>query len=427
MMLDRQLHALQALDLAMTRLASGQLDDALASAREAARLDPSLSRAHQLEAEIHLQRRDGAAALAALDRHDLYEPARRDEPQVAMLRAQALLLVDARDLARPLLERLAREFPDDTRPHEMLAGLALREGNRRAAAGHLRELLRLRPADDAVKTSLAQALEHDFPAQAAAVLASIAPASRGAAGDLWLARLCIRAGRERDAQELYARLRAARPDDATIHEEAGRLADSAGAASQAEALLQRAVELDHRLNTRALEALAVAKLHAGLFEQAGRCFWRLARHNANDHRAWAGLAVCALLSRRLGLAHRARRALAPRSSRGERQRAFAEFWRHAAAGQALGRARESRGPAASDAGSPLRGLLLRSSATLRRHAQHHPERADTHYHHARCLQALGNLDEARDAVQTALAANPRYVAAAALANDLDAPAVRRAA
>ncbi|MCX5660310.1 MAG: tetratricopeptide repeat protein [Planctomycetota bacterium] len=423
MKLDRQLHARQALELAQTQLAAGQLDDALASARESVRLDPSQPAAHLCEARIHLERRDplGArAALASLDRHDLYEPQRRDQPEIAALRASALTLAGDHALARPLLERLIREFPDDTRAYELLAGTAINDGKLSEAAKHLRHVLRLRPNDLSARLALAHAMESDDPAGAALVLDAISAPQRGPAIDLWLARLYHRGGRQRDALDLYARLLTQETADPSLWREAGQAADEAGAADLAESRLKQAVKLERDGHGHALEALATAHLHAGRFATASRSFWRLARQRDGDLRGWAGLTVCALASRRLGLAHRTRRALAPHTSRGERQQALAEFWRHAAAGQALLRARAAGQPAPSDAGSPLRGLLLRSSATLRAQAHRHPARADSHYHLARCHQALGELAEARESVRSALAVNPRYAAATALEAELEA-------
>lgn len=427
MSMDRRIDATRHLARAQTLLAAGQPGEALNEAQEALRHNPSLPAAQICQARAQLALGRAREALLALDQHDLYEPARRMEPEIASLRAAALCAAGLDDVAGPALEQMAHTFPDDTRAHEVAAGAAMRQGRTDHATEALSELVRLRPGDVPARLALTAMLEPSRPDLAATALERLAATARDAVTDLWLARLCRRCGRRRDAEALYDRLLDSVPDDATVWREAGLLADESGASELAVRRLHKALTLERTGNDGAsLEALAQALLHRGCFEAAGRVLWRLARRR-EGWRGWAGLAACALATGRWALAHRARRHLSQGTSRSQRREAFIGYWRHAAVGAALVAARGAQlhrheaSTTTLPAGSPLRGLLLRSGLTLRSHAQRHPGRADTHFHLSRVLDAVGRIDEARASLDRALAINPRYAAALSLRDAL-APA-----
>ncbi len=467
MKVRQHLEARQELDLARTALAAGQIDDALHRLGRALRADPGLIEARLIEAKAHLARNDATQALTALDCHDLYVLERRNQPEVAMLRAQALVRSGQHNLAQPLLEKLTAEFPDDTRPHEMLAAMSLRLGLTAQAITHHRELVRLRPQSREDRQALAKLLENDDPQAAIDLLIQTPRQHIDAPLRLWLADLYHRTGRARDAEDTFATLLASEIHDAPLWRQAGILADQAGADSLALRRLTRAAGIESKRrpkgkttpqpNPLSLEALALVHLHAGRFAQAGRCYWRITRHattvetpsskseirnqKSEIPQAWAGLAVSALASNHLSLAQRASQQLAEHAPSDQARQLLAGLWQHAAVGRAILYACQAAAAAAIDTNSTvspdsemgiastapatqqppatppacsLHDLLNRAVATLQAQALIHPNRADTQYHLAQCHVALGNANEASQAAHAALAINPNYAAAANL-------------
>ncbi len=220
------------------------------------------------------------------------------------------------------------------------------------------------------------------------------------------ARLLRQIGQLRDAEEAYRQLLAMYPHDAVIALEAGELADEVGAVDIAMARLRRAVLLSGVMLHEALPALARALMHAGRFEQAGRCWWRLARAKRSRLLAWSGLLVCAMAAERQRLARIAMTRLMRLGDRQRRRQCLAQHWRHVAAARA---AITRPTPAVME--SPLRTLLEKSVATLTVHAERFPRRADTFYHLAMCHEALDARDDAAASVRNALAINENYAAA----------------
>jgi tetratricopeptide (TPR) repeat protein len=234
-----------------------------------------------------------------------------------------------------------------------------------------------------------------------------------------LAQLLQRVDRLCEAQEHYDRLVTGNPtQDATVWLEAGTLADAIGDDARAIKRLECAVTLADGNESEALEALALAHMHGGRLEVAGRCWWRLTRVGAPAIRAWAGLLVCALARGRSTLATKAERAVSRHASPAQRCAELAKLWPAAAAATVIAR---HIGSAASAPARPLGlldSLLSKAAETLDRHATGFPLRADSHYHLARCRQGLGQQQAAEQAVKAALAINPGYIAAAKLDGDL---------
>lgn len=234
-----------------------------------------------------------------------------------------------------------------------------------------------------------------------------------------LAQLLRKVDRLCEAQENYDRLvMDTQAQDATVWLEAGTLADAIGDHAQAIKRLERAVALTRGDEAAALEALALAHMHGGRLEVAGRCWWRLTRLTKSTPRAWAGLLVCALARGRTTLAAKAERAISRDASPSKRCAELAKLWPQAAAATVIAR---SIGSAASAPTKPLGlldSLLSKATVTLDRHVTSFPLRADSHYHLARCRHGLGQTRAADQAVKAALAINPGYIAAAKLAGDL---------
>jgi tetratricopeptide (TPR) repeat protein len=390
---------------AKTALDAGQIDAAEAHVSDALRLCPGLPAARLLEARIHLRRQRAGAALASLDALDRYRTQDRSTPETAFLRAQALLDAGLNDLALTLLRKLAAEYADDVRPHRMLAGLLLKRGATAEAVIHLRRVVELAPSDRGSRILLAEAIGADKPQDAVDALGQD-PAD-GDEDHLRLARWLRRAGREREAEELYVRLLRDIRDDAGLWIEAGELADALGAYVLAVQRLGRAVALGGAERARALAALARVHMHAGRFATAGRCWFTALRRGANQLEAAAGLIVCAQAADRPRLARRMVRVLNQRSGENERRHVLARQWFHAAGGREIARLRLDDPGAAS----PLAGLLTTAMQTLEQASRENPGRADTHYHLATCQAALGDAPAAAQEVQAALSINPRYKAA----------------
>jgi tetratricopeptide (TPR) repeat protein len=440
MTLSQLEHARAQLDRARAAMAAGLADLAAMHIQASLHRCPDFAPARLAEADLCLMRNDPKGVLAALDCLDLYDPEHRDAPQIQFLRAEALIRAGHDQQAGHLLDQLAEQYPDDVRPHRLHAGLAMKLGQVGDAIVHLRRVQRLAPSDAAARRLLSELLAQRDPQ--AAIEALDATAFGAAAGEgedaratlLTLARLYRRAGRERDAQDLYAQLLRENPGDAALWTEAGILADDLGDDRLAVIRLHTAVRsAAAAANAAALSALARAHQHAGRFRSAARCWFRLARlreraeiaaKSATILEAKAGLLVSALEAGRQRLLRRIQKDLATHSSPQERRRALAIHWSHTALGRVIHLIRNPV-PVAAPL-SPLAGLLQNSTKTLQAHAGQFPGRADSQYYLALCQQAAGDSRGARQSVNSALAINPRYAAARRLADRLN-PAPRLAA
>jgi tetratricopeptide (TPR) repeat protein len=401
---------------AQAALDAGQTDAAERHVQQALHLSPDLPGARLLEARLHLWRHRARAALASLDALDRYRgdgPAANPNPDVAFLRAKALVDAGLDDLATDLLHQLADEYADDVRPHRMLVGLLLKRGDRAAAVDHLRRVVELAPSDRASRILLAESLGPEHPQDAVDVLRQATKA--GTDEDrLRLARQFRRAGREAEAEDLYQTLLRDNPTDAGLWIEAGELADAAGADVAAVKRLQRALTLVGGERARALEALARVHMHAGRFVPAGRCWFGAARLSGGKPEPLAGLVICAHIAGHQRLARRMVRTLAVGTSAVERRQVLARQWLHAAGGRELAQLRATGSAAPTPVSSPLANLLAAAVQTLKQSSLDHPARADTQYHLAVCHEALGDAPAAGEAALAALALNPRYKAAESL-------------
>jgi tetratricopeptide (TPR) repeat protein len=224
---------------------------------------------------------------------------------------------------------------------------------------------------------------------------------------LRLARLCARAERLAEAEAHYASVLSAAPQDPAPWVEAGRLAMRLGLSETAAARLGQALRWPGDHHDEARTALAATRMHAGLFAQAGRQWWRLTRSRRASSAGWAGLLVCAHLTGRDALVRRAEAYLRSHTSPAERRRMLASLWRDAAGPAAMQQAlRLPKQPA-----SPRRvlaGMVRDAAHVLAHQAEATPGRADVHYHHAVLEAARGDRTTAQLAVSRALAINPRY-------------------
>ena len=170
MNVDRLNSARQFLDRATLALDGGQLDLARQQLAFALKLDPSLAEARLIQARLDLHTARPLDALSALDAHDQYHPDHRDDPKVAFLRARALCRSGQDTEALDLLPKLARQYPDDERPHRLLAALRLKLEQVDGAIESLTQILRLKPSDRSVRRTLADLMCPTRPDDAAALL-----------------------------------------------------------------------------------------------------------------------------------------------------------------------------------------------------------------------------------------------------------------
>src|SRR5690606_24120754 len=126
MNLDRTQSARELFDRAAAALDAAQLSEANAMIRLAIRRDPDDAEARLLDARIQLRRNLPEFALVALDARDQLDPEGAHDPEVALLRAEALSAALFDDLAEKLLRELIVTMPHDPRPHRMLAGLYMK-------------------------------------------------------------------------------------------------------------------------------------------------------------------------------------------------------------------------------------------------------------------------------------------------------------
>ena len=424
--LNQQTQAQHHLDRALAALEADLPDQALTRLEACLKIDPGNLSARLAQARAALAVNRPRQALSALDCADLYHPDRHNAPEQALLRAQTLTRCHLDEMAGRQLHDLIGQFPDDVRPRRMLAQLDLRGGMLDEAIEQMRHVVRLEPGNAASRRTLAELLQDRDPQASIDLLQQLDPEGANPVTQLLTARLCHQADRLRDAQEIYHALLRARPEDATVWLEAGKLADALGDDAVAIARLERAAALSRGGRSAALTALALAHMHAGRTAVAGRCWWRLARSQGHQLQAWAGLMVCALACRRPALAEKASRILSRHWSAAERSAAVARLWPHGAGGTVIRRTIGADASSPAEADSPLDGLLAGAVDTFVRHLEQYPGRADANYHMARCRHALGEAPGARRAVLAALARNPRYDAARQLADELDAPSAQAA-
>ena len=418
--LNNQMQAQHLLDRALAALDAGIPEQATADLDECLRIEPGNLCARLAQARAALAVNLPRKALSELDDAHLYDPGRTSQPEVAMLRALTLVRCDLDDVARRELERLVERFPDDIRPRRMLAELCIRNGLLDEAAEQMRHVVRLEPTNATARRTLAGLIQESDPQTSINMLLKDETTASNPVTQLLAARLCHEVGRLRDAEEIYDKLLADRPDDPIVWLETGKLADATGADSLATSRLKRAVALTDKGKDVALAALALSHMHAGRLKEAGNCWWRAARCGPDSPNAWAGLLVCAFACDRTTLADRAGRMLDRHWSKSERRAAIADLWPHAAGAIVIRQNTPDHAHLTIQADSPLNDLLAGAVQTLKSQAQSKPERADTHYHLAACCEALEDVEAASRSIRAALQINPTYAAAADLAKRLQA-------
>ncbi|MCE9589870.1 MAG: tetratricopeptide repeat protein [Planctomycetes bacterium] len=415
--------ALVPLAQAKTAFEAGMPREALDRLRVALAADPSSREGRLLLARVHLSMDDPRAAMRSLDALDLYDPTRRDEPERRFLRLEALARAGMDDIVVPALRSAAEDFPDDPRPHRLLAQVQQRLGKVADAVVTLRRVLKLEPSDRALRVTLANLEEANDPN---AAIDALKPAAQDQGSRRWLARLYYRVNRLREATDLYDALTGPEMEDPSLWREAGRVYADQGDILAATARLTRAIDSSRGTDTESMTELARLCMQGGDFTTAGRWWWRLTRRDAKADAAWAGLAVCALAMGRWTLALRALRPLSIQTSRSERQILLAKAWINASSGVAIRRAAQRTEPTLTvHHQGHLDRLLAASAGVFERHLAQFPERADSHYHLAVCRKTLGDDAAAELQLCDALVINPRYEAAKRLSHQINA--TRRAA
>ncbi|MEM1108035.1 MAG: tetratricopeptide repeat protein [Planctomycetota bacterium] len=406
----------RALDHARLALAGNLLAAALDHVREALRLDPDHAEARVLEARIRLRRHEPRLALTALDNREHFakpdpDPNGRSAPDVTMLRATALAASGKVDLAVTIMESLAREFPEDAGVLRALAGMQVHDGRSRDAAETLGRVVELEPEDRAASRMRSDLLADSDPAAALEALGPIDATNRGRA-----ARLCRKTERLSEAEshytELLATLDAEGADRADLRSEAAEVAESMGDNHRALDRLAGALYTNDLSPADAAEAWCrTGRLHlnAGRWGEAALAYRQATRQQPGNAEAWAGLVTVAHAADRPQLKARADRKLRSLTERDERRRLLAQLYPHT-----LGAPGQTK-PEAAQAHSPLQRMLADAAAVMQQAAERYPGRADVHYHHAVCNLARGEASSAGDGLEKALAINPKYAAAQALA------------
>lgn len=407
----------QALDHAQIALAANLLETALDHVHHALRLDPDHAEARVLEARIRLRRHEPRLALTALDNRDHVaqpdtNPGSSAGPEVTMLRATALAANGKVELAVTIMESLAQEFPDDAGVLRALAGMQIHDGRQQDAAATLKRVIELEPMDRAASRLRADLLADADPAAALEALGKIDANNRTRA-----ARLCRKSDRMPEAETHYAELLATldaegagRPD---LRREAAEVAEVMGENHKALDRLAGVTASGELSDEDAAEAWRRAgrlHLNAGRWGESARAYFNSARRQPEDAEAWAGLVTCGHVAGRPRLMNRADRKLRTLTTREARRNLLARLYPHfvGAPHQAI--------PEAALAHSPLQRMLADAATVMRKTAEKHPGRADVHFHHAVCNLGRGEVADAGDSLEKALAINPNYAAAQTLAD-----------
>jgi tetratricopeptide (TPR) repeat protein len=389
---------------ARAALRAGELAAALQHVEQTLRLDPGSAAARLLHARVLLQSAQPAEALRTLHAAQLYgcNTRRATSLRWRLLHARTLAQLGRRSDAITELRTLLELEPMHREAALRLASLTA-AARPDIAIAPLQQILTAYPQDRTAKSLLARAFEAaGNPERAMRVRAQLNDQT------IQAARLARRAGRLGEAHQRYESLLTRFADDADLHVEAAELAieigDDGAAVRRLEAALT--INVDH---TAAATRLAEQHMRCGRFEAAATIWYRLHRRHADRLDAIAGLIVCAIVLDRTAIAVRMRQRLAESVERTERRRLVGRMWRLALPGRVardLILGRRSRG-----SGSLLDVMLSEAAHTLRHAAAEKPDHADLHFHHAVCLEELGEPAAAASSLDRALELNPKYTAA----------------
>lgn len=421
MNLDRDLQARDYGNRAALALEAGLYEEAFELISRSVHLNPQTPATRLIQARIELAMKRPANAIAALDFHDLFAPHRRDLPEVACLRAQAMFFDKKVFKAQQLLQMTVSAFPEDASTRRLLAQVLLATHQKIDAIRHLSEVVKLDPTDAVSTRTLATLMQETAPRQSLALMQSLPDDAITPEEMLYQARLHHKLEQLYEAEELYAQLIKSEISDPCIFLEAGKLADEMGENERAVSRLEMVTTCNEKVAFEAWCELAVVHMHAGRFDQAGISWWKAARLERTQARPWAGVLVCALASGKSSLVGRASDMLDQRCNPISRRELVAGLWTHAACGKTINEQLRKKQEAVTVVASPLQAMLSHASDILAEHAQRYPRRADTWYHLANCQQAGDEKDDAIESVKQAIQINPQYATAVKL-NDMLAAA-----
>ncbi len=273
----------------LAALSQGEMAEAAMAALAAAQqANPAAAPLALSRAGLLLRRGEAAAALAVLDTQPL-----RNQRGAALPLARAELhaALEQFDAAETAAREALAEDPASVPARRRLAGLLMRQDDKRGAETLLRQGLRNAPADAGLQQALLGVLR-DGPGGAAAAAAEAErlaraadapPSARALPGDLLMSQQ-----RHQDAAEAYAAAQARAPAALLVLRQAAALR-AAGRAADAVGLLEAWVAA-HPDDTAALGTLAQFDLLAGRYPQAEARLRRVVTATPEDAMALNNLA-----------------------------------------------------------------------------------------------------------------------------------------
>jgi tetratricopeptide (TPR) repeat protein len=411
MNLDRDLQARDLGNRAVLALEAGLFEEAFERITRSVHLNPQNAATRLVQAKVELALQRPAGALAALDFHDLYAPHQRDLPQVACVRAQAMVMDKKTFKAQQILQRTVSDYPESAMAHRLLAQVLLATHQRIDAIRHLATVVKLEPNDAVSTRTLATLLEESDPRKSLLLMQSLSDDARTPDEMLYQARLHKKLEQLCEAETIYDALINSEISDPCIFIEAGKLADEMGEYDRAVDRLEKVTTCSEKVAFEALCELGIVHMHAGNFDQAGLCWWKASRLERTQSRPWAGVLVCALASGKPSLVSRASDMLDQRCNPITRRELVASLWMHAATGKTINQQTKAEAVIPQLIASPLETMLNHATSILADHAQKFPRRADTWYHLAHCQKAEGMNIDAMESVKNAIQINPKYASA----------------
>jgi len=400
--------AVKCVDQAEFCLEAGMVEQASLHVNEALRLNPDHPHARLLHARVSLHLGQPSHAVRALSADHHLQSELMSSPERLYVQAKALARGDKPELALRSALQLAREYPDDPRGHRLLAGVQAELNDMDAASESMREVLRLTPTDRPARRMLAEWLQQNQPEEAIQLLIEDYRVSHSSEILLRLMRLYRSVGRLRDAEEAAQVLLTREAHEPGLWHETGVLALELGSLSLAQQRLEQSLTLADSLEV----ALQLAQVHlrAGRFAQGAWILFKRVRQGHTTPQAVCGLIVATLACGRLSLTRHLIRRYAHSISRSERRAHCAAWWVIAANGRSL-RLALGDSPDTQEPINASNGLMYHAATVLRKQVEHHPQRADAHYHFAVTASATGDRAAAIQSLKHALQINPRYTTA----------------